>query len=93
MTKRDDTIPCWVCGHNTQPGSGHLEMLKRMRIRVSEAVFSDETAPRDLASLTRRLQDIVKEIDTLEERQRLEGKTPSGSTDSKSIGDYDPDDV
>lgn len=93
MTKRNDTIACWVCGHNAEPGSGQLELLKRMRIRISEAVFSEDIAARDLASLSRRLQDLNTEIATLEERAQLEGKTPSGNTDGKSTSSWDDAEV
>lgn len=92
MAKRNDTLACWVCGHNAEPGSGQLELLKRMRIRISEAVFDEDIAARDLASLSRRLQDLNNEIATLEERARLEG-TSSGSTDNKSSSDWKPADL
>lgn len=93
MTK-NDTIACWVCGHNAEPGSGHLELLKRLRIHISQAVFAETTAPRDLASLSRRLQDLTKEIDILEERAQLEGKSSGSTTNDKSISEgYDSSEV
>ena len=93
---RKSEIACWVCGHNAEPGTGHLEILKRMRIRISEAVFDEDTAPRDLASLSRRLQDLTQEIDTLEERLRLEGKSTNVSANNnsaKATAKWDPSEV
>jgi hypothetical protein len=43
-----------------------LELLVAMRDRVASAVSDPNCPPRDLAALTRRLQDIAKEIDQLE---------------------------
>lgn len=42
------------------------ELLVSMRDRIAKAVSDPDCPPRDLASLTRRLQDIAKEIDLLE---------------------------
>lgn len=42
------------------------ELLIAMRDRIANAVSNPECPPRDLASLTRRLQDIAKEIDQLD---------------------------
>lgn len=43
-----------------------LELLVSMRDRIAKAVSDPDCPPRDLAALTRRLQDIAKEIDVLE---------------------------
>jgi len=40
----------------------HLALLVAMRDRIAVAVSSDTCPPRDLASLTKRLDDIAKEI-------------------------------
>ena len=42
-----------------------LELLIALRDRVAVAVENIETPARDLASLTRRLQEIAKEIEVL----------------------------
>lgn len=42
------------------------ELLVSMRDRIAKAVSDQNCPPRDLAALTRRLQDIAKEIDVLE---------------------------
>lgn len=41
-------------------------LLIAMRDRVAKAVSDPDCPPRDLASLTRRLQEIAKEIDQLD---------------------------
>ena len=45
------------------------ELLVAMRDRVAKAVESPDTLPRDLAALTRRLTDIVKEIEAIDARE------------------------
>jgi len=42
-----------------------LELLVAMRDRIAKTISDADCPPRDLASLTRRLQDIAKEIDQL----------------------------
>jgi NTP pyrophosphatase (non-canonical NTP hydrolase) len=51
----------------------HLRLLIAMRERVAEAIEDEKCHPRDLAALTRRLQEIGKEIAEIEERQKREG--------------------
>lgn len=91
-----DEVSCWVCHRPGEPGQGHMELLKRLRIRISEAAFEESTPPRDLAALSRQLRDIAKEIDSLEERARLEGKGKrnggTGSGASQAEG-WTPDSV
>ena len=41
----------------------HRDLLVAMRERVAKTVSDPECPPRDLAALTRRLQDIAKEIE------------------------------
>jgi hypothetical protein len=48
------------------------ELLIAMRDRIASTVSNPDCPPRDLASLTRRLQDIAKELDTLELRKQQE---------------------
>jgi hypothetical protein len=50
----------------------HRELLVAMRERISQAVFDPSCPPRDLASLTRRLADIAKEISAIDLRARQE---------------------
>jgi len=51
----------------------HKALLVAMRERIATAVSSADCPPRDLAALTRRLQDISKEIEALVLRAREEG--------------------
>ena len=44
----------------------HRDLLVAMRDRIAEAVAKTDCPPRDLASLTRRLQDIAKDIASLD---------------------------
>lgn len=44
------------------------ELLVAMRDRIAETVSQSNCAPRDLAALTRRLQDIAKDIDAIDAR-------------------------
>lgn len=41
------------------------ELLVAMRDRIAKTISDPDCPPRDLASLTRRLQDIAREIDLL----------------------------
>ena len=51
----------------------HRELLVAMRERLARAVSNPDCPPRDLAALTRRLQDIAREIEALDLRAREEG--------------------
>lgn len=44
------------------------DLLVAIRDRIAEAVTNPSCAPRDLASLTKRLQDIVNEIEAIDSR-------------------------
>lgn len=56
-----------------------LELLVAMRKRVAETVQDPDCPPRDLASLTRRLQEIAREIDALEAKAKQEADEDGGS--------------
>lgn len=47
-------------------------MLLAMRTRLAKAVESPETPPRDLASLTKRLMEVQREIELIEAREGQE---------------------
>ena len=49
------------------------ELLVAMRQRIAKAVESELTSPRDLAALSKRLMEIVREIETLDARSEQEG--------------------
>ena len=51
----------------------HKKLLVAMRERIAKTVADPDCPPRDLAALTRRLQDISKEIEQIDLRLREEG--------------------
>lgn len=53
-------------------GGNHRELLVAMRERIARTVSDPDCPPRDLAALTRRLQDIAKEIETIDLRAKEE---------------------
>ena len=52
----------------------HRSLLVAMRERIAATVSNPDCPPRDLAALTRRLQDIAKEIESLDLRAKEEGE-------------------
>lgn len=52
----------------------HRDLLVAMRERLATAVSATDCPPRDLAALTRRLQDIAKEIESIDLRAEQEGE-------------------
>ncbi len=50
----------------------HRKLLVSMRDRIALTVANPDCPPRDLAALTRRLQDIAKEIEQIDLRARQE---------------------
>jgi hypothetical protein len=46
----------------------HRDLLIAMRSRIAKAVEDPKCSPRDLAPLTRRLQDIAREIEEIDSR-------------------------
>jgi hypothetical protein len=60
----------------------YRDLLVAMRERIARTVSSPDCPPRDLASLTRRLNDIAKEIDALDLRAKQEAaEGGSGNAD------------
>lgn len=51
----------------------HRALLVAMRERIARTVSDPDCPPRDLAALTRRLQDIAKEIEAIDLRAKEEG--------------------
>lgn len=67
-----------------------LELLYAMRTRVAKAVQDPNCPPRDLAALTRRLQEIGKEIEAIEAKRKQEAAedgsvTPDEAWDEEAI--------
>lgn len=52
----------------------HRALLVSMRERIAQTVSSPDCPPRDLAALTRRLQDIAKEIEQIDLRAKEDGE-------------------
>jgi len=69
----------------------HLALLKAMRERVAKTVEDPNCPARELASLTRRLQELVREIDAIEARLRQEeaedanGNRPDDAWDAEAL--------
>jgi hypothetical protein len=59
----------------------HRELLVAMRDRIAKAVQDPDCPPRDLASLSRRLQEISKEIEASDLRNAEEAKESAASPD------------
>lgn len=59
----------------------HRELLVAMRARIAKAVRNEDCPPRDLAALTRRLQDIAKEIESIDLRAKQEADTDAIAED------------
>lgn len=63
-------------------GGSHRDLLVAMRDRIAVTVSDPDCPPRDLAALTRRLQDIAKEIDAIDQRATDEGEVDDGEVDT-----------
>lgn len=59
----------------------HRELLVALRSRVAKAVENPETPARDLAALTRRLQEIAKEIAQIDLAESEEKSVVANSDD------------
>ena len=57
----------------------HRDLLVAMRERIAKTVSDPNCPPRDLAALTRRLQDIAKEIEAIDLRAKQEAKERADS--------------
>jgi hypothetical protein len=61
----------------------HRDLLVAMRTRIAKTVEKSDCPPRDLAALTRRLQEIAKEIEGIDARIAEEAKESAASPDEK----------
>ena len=84
----DDAPPKLTVAQAAQTGD-HRALLVSMRERIARTVSDPDCPPRDLASLTRRLQDISKEIELLDLRAKQESGenrvTPDEAFDASAI--------
>ncbi len=78
----DETAPSARQKHLTvsqaAAAGSHRELLVAMRERVATAVQDPNCPPRDLAALTRRLQELAREIEAIDARA-LEEARESGA--------------
>lgn len=76
------------------PPDEHLSTMKRMKRRINEAINDPDCAARDLASLSRRLIEIQRDITTMEERIRQEnkqrGRTSRSNETTSHDAEFDP---
>src|SRR5690606_1524827 len=67
----------------------HRALLVAMRERIARTVSDPDCPPRDLAALTRRLQDIAKEIEAIDLRAKQEaaedGVTEDEAWDAEAV--------
>lgn len=67
----------------------HRDLLVAMRERIAKTVSNEDCPPRDLAALTRRLQDIAKEIEAIDLRAKEEaaedGVAPDETWDAEAL--------
>lgn len=67
----------------------HRELLVAMRERVAKTVQDPNCPPRDLAALTRRLQEIAREIEAIDARAAEEamegGDIPDADWDAEAL--------
>ena len=58
------------------------ELLVAMRDRIARAVENPNTAARDLAALTKRLVEVVRDIEAIDAREEQDGE--SGPTEDEA---------
>jgi hypothetical protein len=69
-------------------GGTDRDLLVQLRNRIAADIDDPGTPPRDLAALTRRIQEIVKDIKALDARDGEDagaGPVPDGSFDSSAL--------
>lgn len=69
----------------------HMALLVAMRDRIAKAVSSPNCPPRDLAALTRRLNEIAAEIQKL--NAAADERDGDGAEDLPDDEDFDPETV
>ena len=58
------------------------ELLAAMRTRIAKAVEDPNTPARDLAALTKRLVEVVRDIDAIDAREEQDAQDRSTATDA-----------
>ena len=71
----------------TQAAAGGTtrELLVAMRARIAKAVEDPNTPARDLAALTKRLVEVVRDIEAIDAREKQEAERSADVSD----GDFD----
>ena len=80
---KDETAPPKSITDAAARGT-HRDLLVAMRDRIAKTVEDPKCPPRDLASLSRRLMELAKEIEAIDlaekqEAQRASSRGPAGS--------------
>ena len=61
-------------------GGNRRELLVALRTRIAQTVEDQDTPPRDLAALSRRLLEIAKEIEAIDAGKREDGIGEAAAT-------------
>ena len=69
----DEKPPARMTVSQAAASGDHRALLVAMRERIAQTVTNPDCPPRDLAALTRRLQDIAKEIEAIDLRAKEDG--------------------
>lgn len=69
-------------------GGTTRELLVAMRGRIAKAVEDPNTAARDLAALTKRLVEVVRDIEALDAREQQEATKSARDTPDEA---FDPE--
>ncbi len=81
---RDEKAPARKLSVAEAAASGdHRALLIAMREQIAQTVTNPDCPPRDLAALTRRLQDIAKEIEAIDLRAKEEGADAADVADDE----------
>ena len=78
--KPDEKAPAKSVTQAARTGTTR-ELMVAMRDRIAMAVENPKTPPRDLAALTKRLAETVKEIEAIDAREEETGDSASTATD------------
>lgn len=81
VTAEDKPLPAKSVTEAARGGTTR-ELLVATRDRIAVAVESSETAARDLASLTKRLMETVRDIEAIDAREAQEVGRGAEVTDS-----------
>lgn len=79
----DEKAPVVAPKTVTQAADGGTtrELLVAMRTRIAKAVEDLNTPARELASLTKRLTEVVRDIEAIDAREQQEAKRGEQATD------------